>query len=230
MPDDPNVAAVLYGPIVLAGDLGSEGLTTPVRYGPSVPPLGKLRTPAIPAFVGDPSRGARVDRAGARPAADVPHEGSRAAARRDARARSSRRRISATPSTGSSSRRPGGRSGRPRSLPPRASGRSSSATPIDVVDVSSEQSERDHGYQGQGTSEGFLEGRKWRDARDGWFSYELNARRAGPGLARLHVPRERGATARARHSRGWREDRHRDDVLPPDRDVRHHLRAARGAR
>ena len=26
MPDDPNVVALLYGPIVLAGDLGKEGL------------------------------------------------------------------------------------------------------------------------------------------------------------------------------------------------------------
>jgi len=56
LPGEPAVAAVLYGPIVLAGDLGSDGLTPSVRYGPSVPPLGKLRTPAIPAFVGDPAR------------------------------------------------------------------------------------------------------------------------------------------------------------------------------
>ena len=53
MPDDPKVIALLYGPIVLAGDLGGEGLDNKVRYGPSAPPLSKVRPIAIPAFVCD---------------------------------------------------------------------------------------------------------------------------------------------------------------------------------
>src|SRR5262249_34906197 len=40
MPDDPRVIAILYGPIVLAGDLGNEGIDKALRYGPSAPPLG----------------------------------------------------------------------------------------------------------------------------------------------------------------------------------------------
>jgi len=51
---------------------------------------------------------------------------------------------------------------------------------IDAVDVSDEQSERRHAYAGARTNEGFLEGRKWRDARDGWFSYDLKLAAGGP--------------------------------------------------
>jgi DUF1680 family protein len=37
LPDDPKMQAFLYGPIVLAGDLGSEGLTEQLLVGPSSP-------------------------------------------------------------------------------------------------------------------------------------------------------------------------------------------------
>jgi len=39
MPDDPKVQAFLYGPIVLAGDLGSEGLTERWITGPNAPAI-----------------------------------------------------------------------------------------------------------------------------------------------------------------------------------------------
>ena len=37
MPDDPKTQAILYGPVVLAGDLGSEGLTERMMIGPNNP-------------------------------------------------------------------------------------------------------------------------------------------------------------------------------------------------
>lgn len=37
MPDDPTLQAVLYGPVVLAGDLGSTGLTPDMIVGPNAP-------------------------------------------------------------------------------------------------------------------------------------------------------------------------------------------------
>jgi DUF1680 family protein len=37
MPDDPKTQAFLYGPLVLAGDLGSEGLTEQLTVGPNAP-------------------------------------------------------------------------------------------------------------------------------------------------------------------------------------------------
>jgi hypothetical protein len=51
MPDDPTMIALLYGPIVLAGDLGTEGLTESERYGPSAPRIGRVRPVEVPVFV-----------------------------------------------------------------------------------------------------------------------------------------------------------------------------------
>src|SRR5262249_2821476 len=53
MPDNPNMVAVMYGPMMLVGDLGKEGLDGVKRYGPSAPQVGRVKTPPIPAFVGD---------------------------------------------------------------------------------------------------------------------------------------------------------------------------------
>jgi hypothetical protein len=53
MPDDPKMIALLYGPIVLAGDLGKEGMESARRYGPSAPQLGRMKPIEIPAFVCD---------------------------------------------------------------------------------------------------------------------------------------------------------------------------------
>jgi hypothetical protein len=57
MPDDPKMQAVLYGPVVLAGDLGSEGLTEQMIVGPSAPQLRKvpLEVPAFRAPSADPN-------------------------------------------------------------------------------------------------------------------------------------------------------------------------------
>ena len=48
MPDDPSIAAVLHGPIVLAGDLGVEGLTPQAIIGPMAPKVDK--SAALPAL------------------------------------------------------------------------------------------------------------------------------------------------------------------------------------
>jgi uncharacterized protein len=54
MPDDDTLQAIMYGPLVLAGDLGREGLTDEMRRGGDNPPeLPKPPTPA-PEFVADP--------------------------------------------------------------------------------------------------------------------------------------------------------------------------------
>ena len=52
MPDDPRVIALMYGPIVLAGDLGKEGLSHDAQYGPSAPQLGRVKPVEVPAFIG----------------------------------------------------------------------------------------------------------------------------------------------------------------------------------
>jgi DUF1680 family protein len=51
MPDDPSVVAFLYGPVVLAADLGAAGLDASRRYGPQAPEMADEDTPAIPMLV-----------------------------------------------------------------------------------------------------------------------------------------------------------------------------------
>ena len=50
MPDDPKTQTFLYGPLVLAGDLGSEGLTEKLIVGPSAPSIRRLPAIDIPTF------------------------------------------------------------------------------------------------------------------------------------------------------------------------------------
>ena len=50
MPDDHSQRAILYGPIVLAGDLGRDGLNDDLRIGPEGPELKKAPALAIPQF------------------------------------------------------------------------------------------------------------------------------------------------------------------------------------
>ncbi|MGB7719275.1 MAG: beta-L-arabinofuranosidase domain-containing protein, partial [Bryobacteraceae bacterium] len=54
MPDDPKLQAVLYGPLVLAGDLGAEGLTEQLITGPMGPRVQALPI-EVPTFRAGPS-------------------------------------------------------------------------------------------------------------------------------------------------------------------------------
>ncbi|HLX46558.1 MAG TPA: glycoside hydrolase family 127 protein [Bryobacteraceae bacterium] len=54
MPDNPKMQAFLYGPLVLAGDLGSDGLTQELLVGSNVPQIRKAPALDIPSFHGDP--------------------------------------------------------------------------------------------------------------------------------------------------------------------------------
>jgi DUF1680 family protein len=57
MPDDPKTQAFLYGPLVLAGDLGSEGLTDQLTVGPNAPRPQRipLEIPTFHAAAPDPA-------------------------------------------------------------------------------------------------------------------------------------------------------------------------------
>ena len=50
MPDDPSIVAFLYGPLVLAGDLGKEGLEEVARHGPMAPQMEKTSNVEMPVF------------------------------------------------------------------------------------------------------------------------------------------------------------------------------------
>ncbi len=55
LPGDPRTVAVFYGPVLLAGDLGAEGLGPSTRYGMTSPELSKLPPVTIPGLVSDES-------------------------------------------------------------------------------------------------------------------------------------------------------------------------------
>jgi DUF1680 family protein len=57
MSDDPKVQAFLYGPVVLAGDLGNEGLNEQMIYGTNTPRMQRLpiEVPTLKDVGGDPS-------------------------------------------------------------------------------------------------------------------------------------------------------------------------------
>jgi DUF1680 family protein len=50
MPDDPSIVAFLYGPLVLAGDLGKQGLENAQRYGLTAPQMSSGANASIPVF------------------------------------------------------------------------------------------------------------------------------------------------------------------------------------
>ena len=81
-PDDPARGAFLYGPIVLAADLGAEGLDAKARYGPSAPEVRLEELPPAPVLVAaSPGRGPGPREAGPR-SSHLPHGGHRPAGRR----------------------------------------------------------------------------------------------------------------------------------------------------
>jgi hypothetical protein len=55
MPDDPTLQAFLFGPLVLAGDFGGEGLTPAMITGSAAPKLWALDVPKLQAAGPDPS-------------------------------------------------------------------------------------------------------------------------------------------------------------------------------
>ena len=180
MPDDPKTVALLYGPLVLAGDLGREGLSESVRYGPSAPPMRRVTPVEVPALVVADPQGLL---ASVRPVPGAPigfrTEG--IGRPRDLSLipfyKASDQRYSVywnvyTPAEWDTHRAALAAADRRR--------QAIAGATLDLVNVDDPQSERDHGYRGEGTSEWTFEGRKVREARNGWFSYDLKVRPDAP--------------------------------------------------
>ncbi|HJZ75612.1 MAG TPA: beta-L-arabinofuranosidase domain-containing protein [Vicinamibacterales bacterium] len=179
MPDNPKMIAVMYGPMVLVGDLGREGLEGVKRYGPSAPQVGRVKTPPIPAFVGDVK--AVVNSITPNPSVPLefrtkglaqPHDVTLVPLYRILDQRYTvywsvyspdewRSRIAAT--TMLDARR--------RELADRT---------IDLVTVANADHERAHNLASDGATDGFFEGQRTREARNGWFSYTLKVAPASP--------------------------------------------------
>jgi hypothetical protein len=171
MPDNPKMVALVYGPIVLAGDLGQEGLESARRYGPSAPQLSRVRQIEIPAFVGDPNEVlAKIKPV---PGAPLNFRTTGIGAPRDVLLVPFHRIVEPRYTVYWAVYSPAEWHKRKTDRAAESRREEIERRTVDAVNVAEPQSERVHRFQGKGTIEGMFEGRGWRAARNGWFSYEL---------------------------------------------------------
>lgn len=172
MPDDSSVVALLYGPIVLAGDLGDNGIDSTMRYGPSAPQLDGLKSVTVPAFVCDRSQVLASIR---------PVEGSPIHFRTTGLGQPND--VSLVPFYKMFEHRytvywkiyspEGWEKKRAEVAVAEAKRKDIERRTLDAVKVGNRQSEREHNLQGDTTLGGDYDGEGWRGSRGGWFSYEL---------------------------------------------------------
>jgi DUF1680 family protein len=181
LPDDPHIQALMYGPVVLVGDLGTAGLENVSRYGPSEPPVGRASSVEVPTFVAKS------------PADVIAHV----------------KPVAGEPLTFRTSGlgKPGDVTLIPlyKTFEPRytvywtvynaaaydahkselaaeaAKHRDIESRTIDRVDVNSDDSEKAHAFASRAGDSGYVEQRRWRDAGPGGFlSYALTLRPGAP--------------------------------------------------
>jgi uncharacterized protein len=173
LPDDPHIQALLYGPVVLAGDLGTTGLDAVKRYGPSGPAVGRVTPIPIPAFVAPNASEvlAHVERVQGQPLTfrtkglGQPNDVTLIPLYKTFEPRYTVywNIYNATEWTKHNADL-AAEAARHQDVVRRT---------VDMVDVSQDASEQAHAYAGQGVNQGFVEGRRWRDARNGFLTYAL---------------------------------------------------------
>jgi len=174
MPDDPKMIALFYGPIVLAGDLGQEGLQDANRYGPSAPQLGRVKPIDIPAFIGDVKD--VLAKVKPTPGAPLTFKTDGLGRPRDVTLLPFYKVFEPRYTVYWKVYTPAEWEKRKSDLAAAESRRKMiERLTVDAVNINDQQSERDHNMQGQGMIDGDFEGKRWRAARNGWFSYELKS-------------------------------------------------------
>lgn len=176
LPDNPKVVAVLYGPVLLTSDLGKEGLTPAVRYGPSAPPVRRMSMPSVPGLVGD----ARTLVASIKPVAGSPLTFRTSGVGKPTEItfvpfyRAFDVRYAAYLNVYTAAEWEQHRAdvtaaeARRRTVPART---------IDTVDLGTPDSERAHEYAGPGATQADFDGRMGREAAGtAWFSIALKVR------------------------------------------------------
>ena len=179
MPDNPKVVAFLYGPILLAGDLGREGLTTAVRIGPSAPPVRRMDMPAVPGILGD-ARAALASIApvpGAPLTFRLPVAGTTAPVTLAPFYLASDIRYTAYWTLYAPAEWKAHAEAEAKA---RVRREGLAARTVDAVDLGSADSEKAHRYAGDRATKPDFDGRLGREAASGgWFSYALKTR---PGV------------------------------------------------
>jgi uncharacterized protein len=173
MPDDPKTVALLYGPIVLAGDLGTTRMAEVKRYGPSAPEETAAGTPDAPALI------CSVDHllAKVKPVTGTPLTFRTQGIGRPADVvlrpfyKITDHRYSVYWKLYSPAEWRQVNRERAAAL---ALVRQIDRRTVDVVRIGDTADETAHGFQGDHTDTGTLAARRWRDARrSGWFRYDL---------------------------------------------------------
>ena len=194
MPDNPKMVAFMYGPLVLAADLGTAGMNEVNRFGPNSPgqQIGRLPAVEVPALVAPDvaQLTAKVTPVAGQP---LTFETKGLGQPKDVRLVpfnsifESRYNVYWTVYT------PSEWETRKTELAAAAARRKDvESRTVDSVNVSSDASEKAHQYQAGGTpaqgnaqqaaiTEGQMFGRRWRSAqRDGSISYQLKIDPAKP--------------------------------------------------
>ncbi|HYT76841.1 MAG TPA: beta-L-arabinofuranosidase domain-containing protein [Vicinamibacterales bacterium] len=181
LPDDAHIQALMYGPVALAGDLGTAGLENVKRYGPSAPPMGRVSSVEAPTFVANSSADVIAH---VKPVAGKPltFRTSGLGQPNDVTLIPLYKTFEQRYTVYWTIYNPTEYETHKTELAALAARRKDiEARTIDRVDVSDAASEQAHAYKGQGTSEGFVENRRWRDAaRAGFLSYELTVQPGKP--------------------------------------------------
>jgi uncharacterized protein len=175
LPDDSHIQALMYGPVVLVGDLGTTGLDTVKRYGPSAPALGRIAPVEVPSFVvSNPSELL----AHIKPVAGKtltfqtsgigqPHDVTLVPLYKTFEPRYTVYWTVYSPAEYEKHKADiAAVAARRKEIEGRT---------IDTVDVTSDMSEQSHAFASQSAGEGFVAGRRWRDAgtANGFVSYKL---------------------------------------------------------
>jgi DUF1680 family protein len=174
MPDNPKVAAVLYGPIVLAGELGTAGMEKINPYVKSQLDLERHPVPDIPTLVCEPGNLlAHIE----------PVTGKALTFR--TKGIGQPKDVTLVPYYQLHHQRlavywplMGEKDWKERlaeKATEEAKRKAYEVRIVDEVQPGEQQPETDHAFKGEKSFSGEYRGRKWRDARDGWFSYELKA-------------------------------------------------------
>ncbi len=176
LPDDPRTVAFLFGPIVLAGDLGSDALTDEERYGPSAPRLGRLKPIEVPVFLSE-----KIDNVLSKVVPLAPEK-----LTFQTRGLGEPRDVTLRPFFELHDRRYSvywkvytqeeWEKRRAEKAAREARRREIERLTIDAVDINDPESEKTHQFQGENAVEGYFDGRRWRAARGGgWMSFELKS-------------------------------------------------------
>ena len=190
LPDDHHIQALMYGPVVLAGDLGTAGLQGIKRYGPSAPQVGRVTPIDVPSFVATS------------PAEVLSHVSTVAGTPLTFRTRGlgQPNDVTLIPLYKTfeprytvywTVYRPDEYASHKADVEAIAARRKAiEGRTVDRVDVNDAASEQAHAFASQGAGEGFVEGRRWRDARSGFLSYTLTVQ---PDMPLLLVCTYRGS-------------------------------------